>query len=334
MLKIIGRGLRSPALWALGLIVSAPALVNAQQSGLFPFATIRRERVPCPAEDPVYRTYRQVYFGYHPTCWRQFPAGWGCPSPEAPNTAEALKTNPIDVKSLLGAGPAPDGAGALPPGTDEEMMPPPGNVPAVKPTTPKPSSLPPVPSEERSPFDLDTKPKPNAPASVPTPLPTPAPGAAAGSKPAAADPGPELPALPSVSASVDGPNLPSLPAADDPILPPIEEPGSPASATTTTPAAIAGPRSTSVPASTSTGGSLPLVVESPAEDRNAPPALALPEPSTPSAPTAGPVYYTPQAGPNAPSAFTPADDIPVPTAPVQAPQRTSIIGRIFNRLRR
>ena len=77
---------------ALGLTMSliAPSLAEAQQSGLFPNIGVRRQRVPCAAEDPVYKLYRHEYFGYHPTCWRRFPAGWGCPSPEAPNAAAAF----------------------------------------------------------------------------------------------------------------------------------------------------------------------------------------------------------------------------------------------------
>ena len=67
-------------------VVDAPAFVQAQTE-LFPLAPIKRERVPCPMEDPVYGLYRHQYFGYYPTCWRAFPPGWGCPSPEAPNPA-------------------------------------------------------------------------------------------------------------------------------------------------------------------------------------------------------------------------------------------------------
>ena len=91
------RRFRSPAAWALVVVFGAPALVEAQQSGLFPNAPINRERVPCPHEDPVYRLYRHQYFGYHPTCWRRFPEGWGCPSPEAPNVAQAFRDQPRDA---------------------------------------------------------------------------------------------------------------------------------------------------------------------------------------------------------------------------------------------
>ena len=40
---------------------------------------------PCRQELPVFHAYRHQFYGYHPTCWRRFPPGWGCPSPEAPN---------------------------------------------------------------------------------------------------------------------------------------------------------------------------------------------------------------------------------------------------------
>ena len=47
--------------------------------------------MPCDREDPTYKIYKQQYFGYHPTNWRTFPAGWGCPSSEAPDRAKSLK---------------------------------------------------------------------------------------------------------------------------------------------------------------------------------------------------------------------------------------------------
>jgi hypothetical protein len=83
-----GRGL---VLAVLTLILSVPELARAQQSGLFPLKPINRQRVPCDQEDPVYKVYKEKYFGYHPTCWRPFPAGWGCPSPEKPDVEKAFK---------------------------------------------------------------------------------------------------------------------------------------------------------------------------------------------------------------------------------------------------
>lgn len=140
----------------LAMVLGAPSLVQAQQSGLFPLAPIRRERVPCAVEDPVYRLYRQEYFGYHPTCWRRFPSGWGCPSPEAPNAAEAFRLLPREDPDAM-YGPGPDDE----PGTD--MGPngaerPGGAAPGGREPLPAPNNLPPLPSGERSPFDLDPRP--------------------------------------------------------------------------------------------------------------------------------------------------------------------------------
>jgi hypothetical protein len=74
--------------------VSLSGRVEAQQTGLFPLAPIRRQRVPCDQEDPNFKIYKQQYFGYHPQCWRPFPAGWGCPSSEAPNREQSFRDLP------------------------------------------------------------------------------------------------------------------------------------------------------------------------------------------------------------------------------------------------
>ena len=87
-----GRGL---VLAVLTLIMSVPELARAQQSGLFPLAPIKRQRVPCDQEDPVYKIYKEKYFGYHPTCWRPFPTGWGCPSPEKPDVEKAFRERKV-----------------------------------------------------------------------------------------------------------------------------------------------------------------------------------------------------------------------------------------------
>jgi hypothetical protein len=161
---------------ALAFVVGAPAASQAQQSGLFPLSPIRRERTPCPMEDPLYKLYRQQYFGYHPTCWRRFPAGWGCPSPEAPNPALEFQRLKRDTPG--GSEPGPDPAAPAPgdgtPAPGGEMPAPPagGNAPA-------PGGLPPLPSNERSPFDLDNK---------PAPLPAPAPAPPGGGRPTTDDP--------------------------------------------------------------------------------------------------------------------------------------------------
>lgn len=71
----------APVLWTLIAVLGLPALAQAQ---LFPNAAIHRKRIPCPQEAPVYKMYREQFYGHYPTCWRRWPSGWGCPTPEAP----------------------------------------------------------------------------------------------------------------------------------------------------------------------------------------------------------------------------------------------------------
>ena len=85
------RGSHALTLVVLTAAVSLSGRVEAQQTGLFPLAPIRRQRVPCDREDPTYKIYKQQYFGYHPTYWRTFPPGWGCPSTEAPEPREVAQ---------------------------------------------------------------------------------------------------------------------------------------------------------------------------------------------------------------------------------------------------
>ena len=75
----------------LTVIVSLSERAQAQQTGLFPLAPIRRQRVPCDQEDPIYKFSKQKYFGYHPTSWRRFPEGWNPPSPEGPDRARSFR---------------------------------------------------------------------------------------------------------------------------------------------------------------------------------------------------------------------------------------------------
>lgn len=211
-----------PAAAAMAVALGAPSLAEAQQGGLFPLAPIRRQRVPCQMEDPVYRLYRQEYFGYHPTCWRRFPDGWGCPSPEAPNAAEAFRLlprdNPDELEELNpseGEGGQPGmGPGAAGPDRGAATPAPAGG------TTPNPGTLPPLPSGERSPFDLDmpstTPPAVNPPART-------APPAAAPSAlpPAVAPSGTGVPVVPPAGASLGEPAVPeTVPSdgADQPLL--------------------------------------------------------------------------------------------------------------------
>jgi hypothetical protein len=85
---------RALTMLVLTAVVALSGRVEAQQTGLFPRAPIRRQRMPCDQEDPTYKVYKQQYFGYHPTCWRTFPQGWGCPSTEAPDIEKSKKEIP------------------------------------------------------------------------------------------------------------------------------------------------------------------------------------------------------------------------------------------------
>jgi hypothetical protein len=114
--------------------VSLSGRVEAQQTGMFPLAPIRRQRVPCDQEDPTYKIYKQQYFGYHPQCWRPFPPGWGCPSPEAPDRARSFRELP--------PGNIPEEGAEMPPEDRGE--------PPVR----RPPGLPPLP-RERDPFTTD-----------------------------------------------------------------------------------------------------------------------------------------------------------------------------------
>jgi hypothetical protein len=130
----------------LTLVVSLPELARAQQTGLFPNAPIRRQRVPCDQQDPIYNTIKYQYFGYHPTAWRRFPAGWGYPSPEKPDRQKAFKERPLET---------PRGEGELPP----EF----GPGPMEEPTPGRPA-LPAIPRQGQSPFE---QPSPTQPGAAP-----------------------------------------------------------------------------------------------------------------------------------------------------------------------
>jgi hypothetical protein len=150
---------RSPAVWAMVAVLGLPALAEAQTM-LIPHLPIRRKRVPCEAEAPVYKAYRQQYYGYFPTCWRRFPPGWGCPSPEAPNPSASLADQPIQSKPQASFDRRDTGMGlpdlGLPPVPDAGMGPGPGPEPGAE-------ALPPVPRGGRSPFDLEPNPPADAP---------------------------------------------------------------------------------------------------------------------------------------------------------------------------
>ena len=198
-------------MWAFALVWIAPTLATAQQSGIFPLAPARhRQRVPCTMEDPVYGLYRHEYFGYHPTCWRRFPPGWGCPSPEAPNVVAEFRERPRDPAPELSTGDdfgPPGGPGMGP------------DQPGGQPGRPDQNLIPPLPAGERSPFELDSptepKPRPLAPprrgpgapdVNPPTPPPATNPPDAGGSQASAA---PEV--TPSAPESELAPPLLALP---------------------------------------------------------------------------------------------------------------------------
>ncbi len=238
MLTISRRGFRLQAAWALALVLGAPAFVQAQQTGLFPLAPIRRERVPCPSEDPVYGLYRQQYFGYFPTCWHRFPPGWGCPSAEAPNAAQSFKELPMKPPEE-----APAAPGEEPPGAMENEP-----LPAERAPAPKPSNLPPLPRGERSPFDLDTKPENGTggnPPAIRPPAVRPQPGPRSAS-PEAGEPrsdNTESPAAPPVASRPEPREAPSSEGAGEPLLA-LPEPGAPGASTpapTPTPAPVTTP---------------------------------------------------------------------------------------------
>jgi len=127
-------------MWAaLALVVGAPAVSEAQ---LLPNLPIRRQRAACATEPPVYRTYRHEYYGYHPTCWRPFPEGWGCPSSAAAGEEAVKARQEVDaqIKQQQSTTTQPEGA-----------PPPEGEMPRPRPE----SDLPQLPTQERSPFRLD-----------------------------------------------------------------------------------------------------------------------------------------------------------------------------------
>jgi hypothetical protein len=105
-------------------------LAEAQQQ-LFPNMTIKRQRVSPVSEPPVYGLYRAQYYGHYPTCWRLFPAGWGCPNPDAANAAKVMDELNKQVEKLQGAaGRAEPAEGAMPPERAEPTLPPLPNEPS------------------------------------------------------------------------------------------------------------------------------------------------------------------------------------------------------------
>jgi hypothetical protein len=195
MLKATWRRLGSPAWLAFGLTILLPTLAQAQ---LFPNRTIRRERPPCSSEPPFNAQVRRDYFGYYPTCWTRFPAGWECPgyNPEKPNLDQSIKDyGPMggQKRPAVDTGPGMDDANPDNPGGRQ-----PGN----------PNDNPiPLPNQGRSPFELDPNPKPPGanpgvdpftPPSPPTPTP---PVIGPGGRPGTSAGVMEMPSLPATSPS-------------------------------------------------------------------------------------------------------------------------------------
>jgi hypothetical protein len=145
--------LRASAALVFGMVLLAPALADAQ---LIPnLNTRRRQRPSSLTEPPIYRTVRQQYYGYFPTCWRKFPPGWGCPCP-----------NPEAPQPWTGA---PSGAPAQP----ETERPSEATPPTDGTRRPAPSAIPELPPSSTSPFDI--KPESTPPRDTPPPAPAPGP---------------------------------------------------------------------------------------------------------------------------------------------------------------
>ena len=137
------RRIGSSAWLGLGLVVALPNLAQAQ---LFPNRTINRQRADCATEPPFYSQVRKNYFGYYPTCWSRFPAGWGCPcpNPELPNTPAAFAAQPRDKMV-----PLENEEGE---GMGDDLAPPLSAPPAGD------TGIPPVPNGGRSPFNAELSP--------------------------------------------------------------------------------------------------------------------------------------------------------------------------------
>lgn len=141
------------ALAVLATVVLFSDWAAAQQTGLFPLAPIRRKRPRCDQQDPVYRLYKDQYFGYHPTLWRRFPSGWGAPSPEAPDAAKSFREIPLETVEGVGLDEGDDQ------GMDQDQgQGIPGQPAEGQPRLPRPPA-----ENERSPFEMDFPPEaPNA----------------------------------------------------------------------------------------------------------------------------------------------------------------------------
>jgi hypothetical protein len=164
MLTMLMNRSRMKIVGAFGLFLLFDSWAQAQHTGLFPNLWVRRERQECAQEAPEFRLYRQMYYGVYPTCWRRFPPGWGCVSPDAPDAAKSFRELPLMLpkpESNRSAGdegdlPRPSGdAGMEAPGEGSPLdnrTPPPDAAPTSplgepdanppKPITPDPNAAP------------------------------------------------------------------------------------------------------------------------------------------------------------------------------------------------
>jgi len=119
----------------IAVSASLPQMAWAQQTGLFPLHPIKRHRVPCDHEDPIYKINKYQYFGAFPTCWHRFPDGFGCPSADAPDREKSFKETPLGS-------------------TEGPAEPTPEPEPGMENPPPRPRpNLPAIPGREASPFD-------------------------------------------------------------------------------------------------------------------------------------------------------------------------------------
>ena len=161
MRTIVPRRFRPSALLALAMVLGAPALVQAQ---LFPNLPLHKRQKPdCSQENPQNRTIRQEYWGHYPTCWRRFPPGWGCPSPEAPNWEQAKRDFPLEELPESPNGNRDTG--------EFDTLPPEDTGTNPRPA-PNDNELPPLPNEEGSIFDQPinppARPSPSLPGAAPS----------------------------------------------------------------------------------------------------------------------------------------------------------------------
>jgi hypothetical protein len=287
---------RSLALAIFAGVVFLPDLAQAQQTGLFPLAPIRRQRPPCDQEDPVYKTYKQKYFGYHPTCWEPFPKDWGCRSNERADVVKAFKDRPLDAGVSAGGRESPFEEPAGP------------ELQQGRPVSPA------LPSPGRSPFDETDDPAAKPGAAAP-------PGGAA----PAAQPRPDQPA-PRLNSPFD--------LEDNPARPPgggaTPKPGN-APAAATPPGAQNGPTLSAPADRTTQAAPAHEAAEDDSEVReNEGPLLALPNMTLPPIPDAGVPFGVTPPDPATVAANTAAADS-TNAQPATAPRRGLLSG-LFNSL--